>query len=167
MMNETLARFLDESIRLELNMSDFYRLLSVVYPQDAAFWSTLSSEEVHHAALIKSVNDNFLSERIVPFGTVGQYSELLSQSNRFIEQKIQSIRTNPPPREDIFRLMVELETSAGEIHYQRMMGGKSASVVEELFQKLNGEDNFHARRIMAYARENCSVNWELSANADE
>ena len=48
-----------------------------------------------------------------------------------------------------------------------MMGGKSASVVEELFQKLNGEDNFHARRIMAYARENCSVNWELSANADE
>lgn len=157
---ETIEQdFIDESIRLELNMSDLYRLLSITFPEDEEFWATLSGEEIHHAALIRSVNELFLAERVVPRYLLSDFTQQIHQSNQIIAREIESIRQNTPSREEVFRLAFTLESSAGEIHYQRMVSGIANSMVEEIFQKLNGDDKFHARRILNYARQNNLAAW--------
>lgn len=78
----------------------------------------------------------------------------MHQSNKYIVQKIEDFRENPPTREEAFNMAVAMESSAGEIHYQRMMTGEAGSVVEKIFQKLNGDDKNHAKRIIAYMRNN-------------
>lgn len=153
-MRFEIKEFLDESILLELNMSDLYRHLSIKLPADSEFWWTLSQEEVNHASLIRSINDIFLPENILPQDSIIDQTELIRKTNMLIIQKIEQFRENFPSREEAFSFVYVLETSAGEIHYQKMMTAKVESVVQKVFQKLNGEDKNHASRIANYMKSN-------------
>ena len=53
-MNEgLLEKIIDESILLELNISELYKVFNQAFPEDAYFWWQLSEEEENHAALIR------------------------------------------------------------------------------------------------------------------
>lgn len=153
-MKEETRDFLDESIRLELNISELYQLFSVKLPHDAEFWRIISMEEVNHAALIRTINEQFLTEKILPHGTIAEHTELIRRHNVLIKNRIEEFREIVPSRETAFNLAFELETSVGEIHYQRLMTNRSESVVDKVFQMLNGEDKNHARRILNYMKRN-------------
>lgn len=66
-MNHTLEQLIDESIKLELNVADLYKILLNTFPEDSELWSTLVREEEKHADLIQSMKGTFLLPRSIPF----------------------------------------------------------------------------------------------------
>lgn len=160
-MTEVIKQFLDESIQLELNVSDLYQLFYVKFPEDSEFWWQLSLEEVNHAALIRSINDIFLPEKILPHGVIQTQNSELHQINSSIRERILHFKANTPSRYAAFIYAYELENSAGEAHYELFMNEIPGSNVEKIFQKLNGDDKNHAARIDHYMKSNNIVNTEV------
>lgn len=154
MPDQFVKIFLDESIQLEVNVSDLYQLFYVKFPEDSEFWWKLSLEEVNHAALIRSINDLFLPEKILPQGVIQMQILELHQVNQSIKERISRYKIIAPTRFEAFSYAHELEISAGEAHYEMFMNEIPESNVEKIFQKLNGEDKNHARRIAEYMELN-------------
>lgn len=152
MPDQIIKQFLDESIQLEINVSDLYQLFYVKFPEDSDFWWQLSLEEVNHAALIRSINDLFLPEKILPRNILQKQSEEINKINHSIKQRISRYKLDAPSRFEAFNYAYELELSAGEAHYEMLMSESPESNVERIFQKLNGEDKNHARRIDEYMK---------------
>jgi hypothetical protein len=63
---------------------------------------------------------------------------------------IADFSANPPSRETAFNTAIKIENLEGEIHYQRAMEQIEASQILKIFQKVNGEDKDHEKRIRAY-----------------
>ncbi len=154
MPDQLVRHFLDESIQLEINVSDLYQLFYVKFPQDSEFWWQLSLEEVNHAALIRSINDLFLPENILPQGFIQEQTVELYKVNQSIRERIAQYKINPPSRYEAFSFAHELEISAGEAHYEMFMNKNPESNIEKIFQKLNGQDKNHASRIADYMNLN-------------
>jgi len=154
MLTELIKKFLDEAIQLELNASDLYQLFYVKFPEDSEFWWQLSLEEVNHAALIRSINDLFLPEKILPLGVIQNQIAEMNQVNHSIRERILRYKMDPPSRYEAFSYAYELENSAGEAHYEMFMNENPTSNVERIFQKLNGDDKNHAHRIANYMERN-------------
>lgn len=154
MLNESIKQFLDESIQLELNLADLYQLFYVKFPEDSEFWWKISLEEVNHAALIRSINDLFLSDKILPKEFIQTQTSEIHRVNHFIRERITQYKTDAPSRFEAFYYAYELENSAGEAHYEMFMNENPVSNVEKIFQKLNGEDKNHALRIANYMKLN-------------
>lgn len=154
MPEQIVKQFLDESIQLELNVSDLYQLFYVKFPEDSEFWWQLSLEEVNHAALIRSINDLFLPEKILPQGIIENQISEIHQLNYSIRERISHYKMNTPSRFEAFNYAHELEISAGEAHYEMFMNENPGSNVEKIFQKLNGQDKNHSVRIAEYMKLN-------------
>jgi ferritin len=165
-MRDEIRAFLEESILLELNMSDLYRILSIKLPSDSEFLWNLSQEEVNHASMIRTINDVFLPEKILPQDSIIDQIESIRKSNKLIIQTIAQFRENTPSREEAFSFVYNLEKSAGEIHYQKMMSTKAETIVEKVFQKLNGEDKNHAGRIANYMKNNNILRFKVNIDTD-
>lgn len=153
-MTELIKQFLDESIQLELNISDLYQLFYVKFPEDSEFWWQISLEEVNHAALIRSINDLFLPEKILPRDVVQNRISEMHDINHSIRERIALYKIDSPSRYEAFSYAIELENSSGEAHYELFMNENPESNVEKIFQKLNGEDKNHANRIYNYMKLN-------------
>jgi len=154
-MNQAIKLFLKESVELELNVAELYQLFSVKFPRDYHFWWKISLEEMNHAALIDSINDFFFTETILPFGELERYTEEIHQINLNIKARTELYKTIPPTRSEAFNYGFELENSAGESHYEFFMTSELISEpMGKVFQKLNGDDINHAKRIEKYRREN-------------
>ena len=52
-----------------------------------------------------------------------------------------------PSFEDAYYEAIKLESSAGEFHFQVLMTEESDSKIVKIFQKLNGDDKDHNKRI--------------------
>jgi len=154
MPDRIVKQFLDESIQLELNVSDLYQLFYAKFPEDSEFWWELSLEEVNHAALIRSINDLFLPEKILPQGVNEYQISVIHKVNQSIRERISHYKMNTPSRYEAFNYAYELEISAGEAHYEMFMNDIPGSNVEKIFQKLNGQDKNHAIRIAEYMKLN-------------
>ncbi len=50
-MKQTLEQLIDESIKLELNVADVYKIFLNTFPEDSELWSMLIREEEKHADL--------------------------------------------------------------------------------------------------------------------
>ena len=48
---------IDESIQLELNVAELYKIFNQEFQEDAYFWRALSEEEENHANLIKKIGE--------------------------------------------------------------------------------------------------------------
>ena len=59
----------------------------------------------------------------------------------------------PPTRVEAFKYAFELENSVGEFHFQSFMTSESNSQMTKIFQKLNGDDINHAKRIANYMKD--------------
>jgi hypothetical protein len=154
MADQIVKLFLQESIQLELNVSDLYQLFYLKFPADSEFWWQLSLEEVNHAALIRSINDLFLPEKILPQGVIQNRILEMHKINDSIRESISRYKMNSPSRYEAFSYAHELEISAGEAHYEMFMNEVPGSNVEKIFQKLNGQDKNHALRIADYMKLN-------------
>jgi len=153
-MDEVIRQFLNESVSLELNIGDLYQLFSVKFPMDYNFWWKLSIEEMNHAAIIRSINDVFLSENILPVDSIGNQTEELKNMNTFIRDRVEQYKLGSITRIEAFKFAYDIENSIGESHFELFMTAKPNSTVVKIFQKLNGDDINHAKRMDSYMIEN-------------
>jgi len=153
-MDQIIKLFLKESVEMELNVGDLYQLFSVKYPQDYDFWWKISIEEMNHAALIESINDFYLTEKIFPPDAIAKQAEDLQKMNIIVKARIAQYKLIPPSRLEAFKYGFELENSVGEFHFELFMTTEPDSPVGKIFQKLNGDDINHATRIDNYMKYN-------------
>jgi len=153
-MDHVIGFFLKESIEMELNVGDVYQLFCVKFPQDYDFWWKISLEEMNHAALIESINDIFLAESILPYDAIEKQTEDLRKMNLTIKAKIEQYKLVLPARIEAFKYALELENSIGEAHFEIFMTTSPDSSVMKIFQKLNGDDINHTKRIEKYMKDN-------------
>jgi hypothetical protein len=67
---------------------------------------------------------------------------------------LKQFKNIPPSRELAFNTALEIEASAGELHFQHFMDKETNSKIDELFQFLNRGDKDHAKRIRSYMKNN-------------
>ncbi|MFC1551838.1 rubrerythrin family protein [Candidatus Latescibacterota bacterium] len=152
-MDKQLGHIIDESVQLELNVGELYKLFNRTFPEDAPFWDELYEEEQHHANLIRKVGGlDFLTYKIIPKMLSAKIDEI-REANETICSCTDKYMANPPSREEAFNLALELEDSACEIHYQEFMENELDDMLTQTFQKLNADDKNHFLRIRAYMTE--------------
>lgn len=144
-MNKESQEFLDQAIRIEINMSELYRDYAKLFPDDEKFWRQLAKEESEHAALLGLAKE--LADKFPPEILQGTLDTLLEMNGK-IRDTIEEYRQNRPSRKEAYSYAVELEQSAYEVHYQRMMDSDAESEAMKRFQSLNVYDKDHAKRIL-------------------
>lgn len=153
-MDENFGALVEESINLELNMAALYLVFHKLFPEDADFWWTLVLEEKNHAALIRSGKDSFMAVDKFPSDLISDSLQELKDTNGRIALFLKRCEVDPPSREEAFGLAVELERSAGELHFQEFMEKETGSKIDEIFRQLNKDDKDHERRIRLYMKRN-------------
>lgn len=154
MQLEKLMQLIEESIELELNIAKLYTIFHKVFPDDSAFWSKMALEEEHHASLIKEVRDLLLSGREFPRELLAPKVQMLLEANSKLASLLEDYSQNPPSRETALKIALNVEESAGEIHFQRAMENSSTSTMIRVFQILNKDDKDHALRIRTHMSDN-------------
>ena len=145
-----LSQLIHESIQLELNVAELYKIFNQAFKKDAVFWFELFIEEENHASLFKDMEKidilpiEFFMEILSPL------LEELKEKNKNIASFIAEYKLNPPSRETAFNVALEIEQSAGEIHFQKFMEKESKSPIVQLFQRLNEDDKNHIARLRNY-----------------
>ena len=156
-MEENLPQIIDQAIELENLVADLYMFFHEIFPEDADFWLKLFTEEKEHASLLKWSRDLLEStgefpDEIMP----SDITPLIGAINK-VKTCIRNFSTDKPTREKAFMAAIEIEESAGEVHFQEAMEKKADSTYLETLQKLNLEDRDHAERIRAYMKEKLQV----------
>lgn len=146
-----LSELINESIRLELNVAELYRIFSAL-EADHDFWWQLSLEEKSHATLIRSARDSFEKRGKFPASLVAGSIDELRASNTKLKRLIERYSTVPPDRHEACRIAVELENEAGELHFTQFMNKEAANAMETVFQQLNRNDKEHEERIRAHCK---------------
>ena len=153
-MTEELEKIIDESIKLEVNISNLYTLFRKAFPDDAVFWADLALEEQHHASLIKDGRYTLISDGEFPLGLLAPKLQMLEDVNGTLSNLLEEYSKTTPTRETAFNIAFKLERSAGEVHFQRAMEKAPTSTIMKMFQLLNVNDRDHAKRIQTYMSEN-------------
>ncbi len=149
-----LNELIDESIRLELSVSDLYRLFAEHFPEDREFWSDLASEEIGHATLIRSGKEYFEPLGLFPRRMIHDDLSELKKANAYVVSLTERARSRSISRMEAFTAAFALENTAGEVHFQRFVDREAESTIEKIFKDLNHEDREHARRIREYMERN-------------
>ena len=152
-MRLNLEKLIAEAIKLELNVSDLYLVFYEKFPEDAKFWWELVIEEKSHAALLKTINVYNSVTGDFPFDLIPDQLEIIIAANENISSLIKEFNQRPD-RISAFNTAVEIEESAGELHYQRFMESKNENEIFKVFKKLGGNDSNHSKRIRQYMIEN-------------
>ena len=149
-MKNKLKKHIDESIKLELNVAELYKIFNQLFPEDAYFWWKLYEEEQNHANLIRKVGElNFLTNKIIMEMLPTKLIEI-KEANQKIISFIKKYKSKPPSRQEAFNVALEIEQSASEMHYQVFMKKESDNIIAQTFQKLNNDDIDHFERIRSY-----------------
>ncbi|OQY11554.1 MAG: hypothetical protein B6I31_04700 [Desulfobacteraceae bacterium 4572_19] len=149
-MNNDVTSLVDESINLELNVSDIYLLFYKFFPNDAEFWWKLALEEKNHAALIRGGKEYFEPVNKFPHNLLHHSLQNLKDTNSKLLSLIKNFENTPPSREEAFNIALEIENSACELHYQNFIDEEVNSTTDKIFKKLNKDDKDHAMRIRSY-----------------
>ena len=152
-MNNDVTSLIDESINLELNVSDIYSLFHKLFPDDAEFWWKLLLEEKNHAALIQSGKEYFEPINKFPHNLLHHSLQNLKDTNSKLRALIKKFEKTPPSREKAFNIAFKIENSAGELHFQEFMDEETNSTTDNIFKELNKDDKDHAMRIRCYAEQ--------------
>lgn len=152
-MTEEIEKIIDESIKLELNVSNLYTIFQKIFPDDRAFWAHLILEEQHHASLIKDAGHKLMSEREVARDLLVPKVQMLEEMNGKLSALLEEYSKTAPSRETAFNVALNLEESAGEVHFQRAMEKSETSTIMMMLQMLNIDDKNHADRIRVYMNE--------------
>jgi len=153
-MNNKIAELAEESINIELNVSEIYFLFHTLFTDDSTFWSELALEEQHHATLIRSGIELFEPVGAFPHKMLSCDLPLLKETNVKLNSIFEQLKKINPSREEAFNTALDIENSAGELHFQNFQSKTSLSSFEKTFRQLNENDKDHAERILAYMKEN-------------
>lgn len=151
---KNLSKLIEESIELELNAAGLYALFHFAIPQDASFWWQLHQEERNHASLLSSLNNTFLPADIYPDSLIMPPLEKLKKVNARLNILLEKFGNAPPGRDEAFRVALEVENSAGELHFQKFAVHQDDSKVDQVFRNLISSDKDHLQRILNYMKEN-------------
>lgn len=150
-MTNDFAVLLEESIRLELQVANLYLLYKNMFPEDADFWGKLMLEEVNHASILRSLKECFAPVDLWTQGLLAPVLVDLQTVNGKLTGLLGKCREGKPPRAEAFWVALELEQSAGELHFQEFMETvEPFSELDKVFKRLNGDDRDHAKRIRLY-----------------
>lgn len=149
-----MINLINESMKLELNVSELYLLFHNHFPDDATFWWKLVIEERNHAELIRQGREHYEPEGKFPETLLCCKLSELKRANEELAVLISKVTVNPLSREEAFNTALKLELAAGEIHFQEFMSNDIATIPEEIFKELNCADKDHAERIRKYMNEN-------------
>lgn len=151
-MNKELSLLFDESIQLELNIAELYKIFCAAFPEDADFWWKLILEEKNHASLLQSGKDRFAPKGLFPKELILSSFEHLQGANKKLVTLIKRYRATPSPREATFNIALSLEQSLGEKQFQEFMDKSSEKSLDKIFQKLNSDNKNHAIRLHSYMK---------------
>jgi len=149
---DNILTYLEQSIEIELNISELYKLFFLNFEEDYDFWWRLYIEEINHASLLKSGKD-FIKTNDFPKGLLLDNIEDIVSINSRILSYIDYFKNNSS-REQSFKIALEIEGSAAELHFENFMNSISNNKVVNIFQKLNGFDIEHYNRIKKYIEDN-------------
>lgn len=152
MIGDDLDRMLEAVVRLELNISRLYLRYHQLLPEDGPFWWRLSLEEKNHAALLRSA-DQLAAVHGIPDGMLPERLEDVLGLNARVEACIAAASAGSVDRAAAFRCALELERSAGEVHFQTFMESAAEGGLARVFRSLNQGDMDHAGRVGAYMEE--------------
>ena len=152
-MDKKLAQLIDESIKLELNVAQIYIFFCNTFPEDSEFWQKLVLEEKNHADLIESGKGRFLLPDQFPSELLVSSVQTLCETNNWLTSLLKKYNEKPPSRESAFNIALDIEKSAGELHFQLAMEKSSTSRIMEVLQVLNDGCKDHANRILAYMND--------------
>lgn len=142
-------QLIEESIRLEQQVAELYRVFSECIPEDSDFWEQLQREEKSHAMLIRAAKDSFVQRGKFPFDLVADSIGELKESNARIQSLIEQCKSNPPQRRKALELALSIENESGESSYAMFMDKHAVTSAEAVFQQINRQDKDHERRIRA------------------
>ena len=145
---------IDESIQLEINMSNLYSLFHDFFPENNEFWRDLYLEERNHAKLLRKIKDSFLDEKEeYPEELFSKSLDSLKSSNALVGEFIKKYTKKPPSPTEACEVAIHFESMAGEIHFDRFFNRSSSTDFEKVFFKLNGSDKDHKLRIKEYLKK--------------
>lgn len=147
--NEKLRELIDESIALELNMHELYKLFSEAYKEDQDFWWRLSLEEGNHASLIEGIKKLIL-DGVIPRQMLPVDPAIIRAANRTIMNLREEFGKTAFPRERTLEEGLRMETQAAEQHLQVFLSKSTDSRIVKVFQQLHAADKNHAERIRQY-----------------
>jgi ferritin len=149
-MNKKLSQLIDESIKLELNVAKIYMFFCDTFPEDSDFWRRLGLEEDDHADIIKLGRDASGLCNPFPSELLASSVQMLYKTNSKLILMLNEYNKKPPPREMAFNTALNIEKSAGELHFQLAIETSPTSGIMEVLQALNNGRKDHANRILAY-----------------
>jgi hypothetical protein len=151
MMDKKIAEMLNESIRQELLVSDFYGLFETKFREDSEFWFKLSQEELNHSAILQAERDEFYSAGLLPEELVLADSETLHEQNILLSDFLNKLKKSPPSIEQAFSIGFCLEGTIIETIYRSCLEEYPETRALRVFQFMVGEERAHIERILQYA----------------
>ena len=141
-----LDKLLEESIRLELLVSDLYLYYHVIFEDHKDFWWAMTHEEKNHASILKSCR-LFLDLNKLPERAVYENIEAIRNMRASVGDFLKKCRTNEVSMKDAYAFALALEQEASEFHFQEMLTSLSTDKIINIFQRLGKDDVDHAGRI--------------------
>jgi len=152
-MNNDQLELANEAIQIEHYVSDLYMIFHCTFSEDAEFWWRLGLEEKNHASLLTCGVEDYMPRDLFPIEMIDPSLQDMQEMNKKLVSLIDQYQNNPPSRETAFQVALEVENSAGEVHFQEAMEQAPRWKMMKIFQKLNQDDKDHAKRIRAYMKE--------------
>lgn len=142
----TMSELLEESIKIERGIGDLYFLFAQLYKEDKKFWELLASEEDTHAQVLEGLRPwaamgSNVDELLLP-----DFKEIKAR-NISIKKVFDQVRKKTPPREMAFNAAYQLELTASELHYQKIITKDTENKLLLSMQELGGADKDHIKRI--------------------
>lgn len=149
-------------IALEKNVGLLYTYFQDKFPEDKEFWKKLAAEEIKHATLIETHADFILDSKEAFSNLFESSEESLERIYSKVTQIIENLDQYTKSREDAFLVALQLEQSAGELHYQNIVketeNGDEAPLPLTVFNLLANYDKDHSERILKYLEKIHNLN---------
>jgi hypothetical protein len=152
-MESKIAEILNESIRQELLVSDFYGLFEATFPEDREFWYKLSKEELDHGAILQAERDELYEAGLLPEELVPADLEALKEQNRQLSDFLDRLKESPPSVEQSLTIAVCLEKAITETIFRSCLDANPDTRAIKIFQFMVNEGRAHIERILQHAAE--------------
>lgn len=152
-MGKYILTLIQEAAKFEMEIYNLYTLYSKLFINDSKFWNKIADEERNHAVIMQKSysyleSDNKIFNQIIP-------NNILSIIDN--KEKVDKLIIDFNKSHDrvfAFNLALLIETSLLESTYQKFMASNFESKDNILFQKLNGDEKDHIKRITQYMKVN-------------
>ena len=152
-MDKNITEILNESIKQELLVSDFYALFETTCREDSEFWYNLSQEELNHSAILQAERDEFYEAGLLPEELVLADLKTLQEQNYLLSDFLGILKISPPSIEQALSIGFCLEGAITETVFRSCLKEYPETRALRIFQFMVGEERAHIEKILQYASE--------------